>query len=291
IVSTEGYNADSVKVKVTVTVDDGEPEVTFVEKGSSLPNYAGLYPGATVKIDGDTNQPNVNVTVNTGAPAFESSIAIIGDKAVIYAVDEAIAATAVVAQYKDGELVDVKTAPVSVAANGTEDVAITPAEGATAIRVMVVESLESMKPVVRSTGAVLGSYSPAVLTVSDETQADQGFVGYAMFDGDTVNTRWTSQKYTEDDHCWAILDFGQEVSPSTVELYYNKYSERNSKFKLSVSTDGKSYTEVFNGQTNGTEAMSVSVEGQTFRYLKFEGFGNDNASDPKWTTINEIVIK
>ncbi len=283
----------SKKVKVTVTVDGvaGEPEL--VDKGSALPSYANLYPGALISIEGSTDEPNVNVTVSNEAPEFKSSIAIINGNAVIYAVGEAVAGKAVIAQYADGKLIDVVTKDVNVAAGTSAEIAITAAEGATAVRVMVVESLETMVPAVKSTSASAGSYAPAIITVSEEPQAKSGYVKEAMFDGDKENTRWTSDGVSDDDHhCWFILDFGKDITAQEIEFFFNNAaSGRNTIFTLSVSKDGKEYTQVFDGKSEVNSAVISLAEAGSFRYIKYYGNGNDNTADPKWTAINEITIK
>ncbi len=285
----EGFDVSKKLVKLTVDVD-GEETVSYVEKGYTLPNYGAIYSGATVKIEGSTNEPNVTVTVKTGAPEFKSSVAIIGGNAVVYAVDEDIKGVAVIAQYKDGELIAANATPVDVAAGDNQEVAIVSAEGATALRAMVVESLETMKPLVTSAGATPGSYSPAVINVGDETQIPN--VRYNMFDGDRT-TYYASQKYQENDNCWFILDFGQEITASEIAIGFNSYETRSANFKLSVSKDGETYTPVYDGLAERVDLFSIALTDDigSFRYVKYEGFGNDNTSDPKWTSINEIIIK
>lgn len=301
------YSSETALSKLTVSVD-GVETASYVEKGSALPNYRALYPNAVVvNTDGvNTNKPNAGtVVILTTAPELGNSIAIVDGAAVIYAVDEAINGVAVVAQYKfDGvnkELVDVKTTPVNVAVGSEATVAINVVEDAEGVKVMVVESLETMKALATETSASAESkFAPASITPCDETQANQGYIAKAMFDGNKVNTRWTSQMGTNggsidsfggDPNSWVVLDFGKNVSPSAIEIFPNAYERRGTIYDVLTSVDGVNYTTVVEGANTGVGNVSATTElSGSYRYIKVVFRGNDS-SDPKWTSVNEIVVK
>ena len=98
------------------------------------------------------------------------------------------------------------------------------------------------------------SYEPSKLV--------DGFINNTLSTGKT--SKWTTHKETADR--WATIDFGENVDLSSVVLYeYNNYI---GSFKLSVSIDGKNWTEIHSGTTMRM-AYTVNLENPVMtRYLK-----------------------
>lgn len=306
LASDEVYASATLLSKLTVSVD-GVETVSYVEKGSELPNYRVLYPNATVvNTSGvDTNKPNAGTVVILTKPELGNSVAIIDGNAVVYAIDSAIDGVAIVAQYKyDGinkVLVSVATAEVKAAKGAEATVPVSVAADAEAIKVMVVDSLETMNPLTTDVStSVEGKFAPAAITPCDEPQANQGYVAKAMFDGNKVDTRWTSQMGTNggsidqvggEPNSWVVLDFGKNISATALDVYPNRYDARGTIYDVLTSEDGINYTTVVEGQNTGVGNQFATTDlSGSYRYIKIVFHGNDS-SDTKWTSVNEIVVR
>lgn len=148
------FNPEAAMVKVTLIVN-GVETVTYVEKGSKLPDYQAQYPGEQVTVQGSTNEPNVVVIV--GEIPMGAAVVTIDAGAVTVAADGAsVNGTLVIAQYNaDKELVKVQTTEVTVSADSSKEIKYTTASGAVEVKAMLLKSIASLVPL-----AVAASYEP-----------------------------------------------------------------------------------------------------------------------------------
>ncbi|MEO9968177.1 MAG: putative Ig domain-containing protein [Reichenbachiella sp.] len=102
-------------------------------------------------------------------------------------------------------------------------------------------------------------------------------------DGD-LNTKWSSDG-TE----WLQKNFCSPVTITSVDIAFGLGDERTYDFSIELSSDGVSYSEVFNGTSSGT---TLSLENFDFtdtqaRYVKIIGGGNSASS---WNNYQEVQI-
>lgn len=122
-----------------------------VAKGDPAPNLSGEYLDCVIDYTNvDTNEPNGG-TIYVTNPEDMSTISVGNSRVQVQAVGENIDGVLIIAQYdRYGALVDVETYAISVA-DGTEiKKDYTRAENAVQIRAMVVESLDSLVPILHS---------------------------------------------------------------------------------------------------------------------------------------------
>jgi hypothetical protein len=90
---------------------------------------------------------------------------------------------------------------------------------------------------------------------------------------------------------WIQYDLGSVRHVDRVRMCFLKGDERNYQIDVSVSTDGESWTSVFNGQTSGAtlelEDYPVNADG---RYVRITGDGNSHPEFFDWTNIVEMEI-
>ncbi|MEP2026209.1 MAG: putative Ig domain-containing protein [Reichenbachiella sp.] len=102
-------------------------------------------------------------------------------------------------------------------------------------------------------------------------------------DGD-LNTKWSA-----DGPEWLQKNFCSSVTITSVGIAFGLGDERTYDFSIELSSDGVSYTEVFNGTSSGT---TLSLENFDFtdtqaRYVKIIGGGNSASS---WNNYQEVQI-
>jgi hypothetical protein len=100
-----------------------------------------------------------------------------------------------------------------------------------------------------------------------------------------LSTRWSSNGVGS----WISYDFGHDKTICDVKIAWYKGNERQNNFVISVSSDGKSYKDVYSGKSSGT---TLNEEVYNFadviaRYVKVTVNGNTNNS---WASITETKI-
>lgn len=114
-------------------------------------------------------------------------------------------------------------------------------------------------------------------------QADE--LGVFSYDGNEA-TVWSA----EGENKWICYDLGTSQQVSRVSIMWNKGNARKAYYKVYTSEDGQNFTEVFAGESSGTNAgyedVPLSAPVNT-RYVKIECNGN---STSKWNAIKEILF-
>lgn len=104
-----------------------------------------------------------------------------------------------------------------------------------------------------------------------------------LIDGD-INTRWSSKG----DGSWFVLDYGKASEFNAVRLAFHKGNTRINRFDISVSEDGRVWTQILSkvessGKTLGIERFSfITIKA---RYVKYVGYGN---TYNLWNSVTEF---
>lgn len=105
-----------------------------------------------------------------------------------------------------------------------------------------------------------------------------------MFDKD-LTTRWS----VNGDGEWAMLDYGSVQEFTAIAAAFHKGNERQTKFDIQVSEDGKTWKTVLENQESSGKI--IGLERFEFapvkaRYIKYVGHGNN---DNGWTSVTELT--
>ena len=135
-------------------------------------------------------------------------------------------------------------------------------------------------------GKSMNSYNQLPIdnvSVSSEPEADNKKDN--MLDG-IFTTRWTSMGKGE----YAIFDLGSVQDVDGVGMAFWKGNVRTYSFKIQVSEDGKTYKDVYEGESNGeSELYEVfDFDRVKARYVKFVGYGN---SETNVTGVNNNILE
>ncbi len=99
------------------------------------------------------------------------------------------------------------------------------------------------------------------------------------------NTRWSVEGNEE----WIMYDLGETKIVTSVDIAFYRGNERNAYFSISLSNDGITFVEVFNGQSGGVTWWYENFDflDQEARYVLITGMGN---SSNYWNSITEVSI-
>ncbi|MBI3898244.1 MAG: discoidin domain-containing protein [Gammaproteobacteria bacterium] len=111
---------------------------------------------------------------------------------------------------------------------------------------------------------------------------------------DTLDNNFDTRWSAAGDGQWIRFDLGSIKKINALAIGFFKGNTRHTRFDLGVSADGKTWSTVFSGQSNGT-----TLAQETFgfipvqaRYVRYVGHGNDT-SDPnvgQWNSLTEVDI-
>ena len=106
----------------------------------------------------------------------------------------------------------------------------------------------------------------------------------------TVDGVDTTQWSTDISGSWSLYTLDKEYDLYSVDILWSVVRGHN--FKIETSTDGKNFTEVFNGWTKGEgfvkgKYQTVEVTPSKAKYVRVTGYGNDSAR-PQWFNYCEI---
>lgn len=112
---------------------------------------------------------------------------------------------------------------------------------------------------------------------------DDGNLPQNVLDGDPA-TRWSASGSEE----WIAFDVGAPRTLATARIAWYGGDTRRTRFKLSISADGKAWTDVYTGESSGKTAdlESYTLEpAQTARHLRITCYGN---SSNLWNSITAV---
>ncbi|MDP9306242.1 MAG: discoidin domain-containing protein, partial [Thermoproteota archaeon] len=100
-----------------------------------------------------------------------------------------------------------------------------------------------------------------------------------------IDTHWSNLGLDS----WIQLDLGQENTVCSVGINWHRGNERVNTFVIAISSDGKTYTNVFSGKSDG---LSLTEQNYNFqphagRFIKVTVTGN---TQNNWVSIAELKI-
>jgi hypothetical protein len=104
-----------------------------------------------------------------------------------------------------------------------------------------------------------------------------------------LKTRWSSLGFGS----WITADLGKQMAICSVNIAWYKGDTRVNEFTISVSSDGKSYTKVYTGESSGKTANpeKYTLKGTvTARYVRITVSDINKGSNGEWVSITEIDV-
>lgn len=105
----------------------------------------------------------------------------------------------------------------------------------------------------------------------------------------SVDGNWQTRWSAEGDDCWIIYELESAVPLGYIGIAWYSGNERQSKFDVSVSTDGTTYTPVLTDVLSPKikEMAPYNLNGATAKYIKLDCHGN---TSNLWNSIVEVKI-
>ncbi len=131
-----------------------------------------------------------------------------------------------------------------------------------------------------STVDVNNTYSP----IAVETSGHDGNGPERLFDLD-LTTRWSVNGADQ----WVVFDYGSTHEFNAVRAAFHKGNERQTKFDIQVSKDGKNWITVLDKQLSSGDVIGYErfeFEAVNARYVKFVGHGNTKNN---WNSVTELA--
>ena len=100
-----------------------------------------------------------------------------------------------------------------------------------------------------------------------------------------VNTRWSNMGLGS----WIQIDLGQENVICGVGINWHRGNERVNSFVISISKDGKTFTNVYSGKSDGTSLteQNYNLQSKASRFIRVMVSGN---TQNNWISISEFKI-
>ena len=100
-----------------------------------------------------------------------------------------------------------------------------------------------------------------------------------------VNSRWSNLGLGS----WIQFDLGRDNVVCSVGINWHRGNERINTFVISVSQDGKAFTNVFSGKSDGTSLneQNYNFQSKTGRFIRVMVNGNTQSD---WVSISEVKI-
>jgi predicted phosphodiesterase len=100
-----------------------------------------------------------------------------------------------------------------------------------------------------------------------------------------VNTRWSNMGLGS----WIQIDLGQENVICGVGINWHRGNERVNSFVISISKDGKTFTNVYSGKSDGTSLteQNYNLQSKAGKFIRVMVSGNTQSN---WISISEIKI-
>ncbi len=127
--------------------------------------------------------------------------------------------------------------------------------------------------------------NPVKLTpVSASASSDDGNVAANTIDGN-LSTRWAANGEGQ----YVQVDLGAVKTAAYVRIAWAYGAERSDKYRVALSTDGATFTTVYDGQTAGgsTDFQRQDFTPAAARFVRIVGMGN---SQNTWNSISELEV-
>ena len=127
------------------------------------------------------------------------------------------------------------------------------------------------------------SKTVTVRGVTVSASRDDGNGPGNVLDGD-LETRWSASGTEE----WIAFDFGEPRSVGKLDIAWYSGDKRQTRFKVSVSSDGRTWRDVFEGESSGKSAKLETYQlkkPETARHLRITCYGN---TSNLWNSITEV---
>jgi predicted phosphodiesterase len=100
-----------------------------------------------------------------------------------------------------------------------------------------------------------------------------------------LNSRWSNLGLGS----WIQIDLGQENVICSVGINWHRGNERVNTFVISISKDGKAFTNAFSGKSDGTSLteQKYNLQSPTGRFVRVQVNGNTQSN---WISISEFGI-
>ena len=102
---------------------------------------------------------------------------------------------------------------------------------------------------------------------------------------ENISTRWSNLGLGS----WLQIDLGQEKNVCSVGINWHRGNERTNSFVISISKDGKEFTDVYSGKSDGASLteQNYNFQPNTGRFIKVIVNGN---TQNNWVSISELKI-
>ncbi len=127
-------------------------------------------------------------------------------------------------------------------------------------------------------------YNGNIMITASSYEAGTGNTPERSMDYD-FNTRWSAEGTGE----WILYDLGREKIVTSVDIAFYRGTIRKAYFDISLSSDGVTFTEVYNGESSGTtlELQNFDFDDRPARFVRITGYGN---SINLWNSLTEVRI-
>ncbi len=100
-----------------------------------------------------------------------------------------------------------------------------------------------------------------------------------------ITTRWSNLGLGS----WIQIDLGQEKTVCSVGINWHRGNERINSFVISISKDGKNFTNVYSGKSDGTSLteQNYNFQSNTGRFIRVLVNGN---TQNNWVSISELKV-
>ena len=100
-----------------------------------------------------------------------------------------------------------------------------------------------------------------------------------------INTRWSSLGPGS----WIQLDLGKENVICSIGINWHRGNERINSFVIAISKDGKTFTNVFSGKSDGTSLteQNYNTQSKTGRFVRVTVTANTQSN---WISISELKV-
>ena len=100
-----------------------------------------------------------------------------------------------------------------------------------------------------------------------------------------INTRWSNLGPGS----WIQLDLGKENVICSIGINWHRGNERINSFVIAISKDGKTFTNVFSGKSDGTSLteQNYNTQSKTGRFVKVTVTANTQSN---WISIGELNV-